>query len=204
MTADYSTKLGQVGSLGWMELIPGVLWCYWSHLLSVWTLTEERWTWWLICARKENDNCAQEKCRERGCTGEVGSARSGAVGDHIYKKGLEIRILCWNCQGQGLNSVQKVGNCTAWKVRLVSSPDTSKMYYRLVGRGHYSDSFLHIENIQICFSKVWHSKKTSSQEHIYCFWNLKCMSLTNKWWHREKAGKEQNNENNYSCFWVLI
>lgn len=78
----------------------------------------------------------------------------GPYGILSNKKGLEVRILCWNCQGQGLDSVQKVGNCTAWKMRLESSPETSKMYCRLVGRGHHGGSFLDIENTQICYSKV--------------------------------------------------
>lgn len=72
---------------------------------------------------------------------------------YLTRRGVEVRAVSCNCQGQRLDTVQKVYDFTAWEMQLESSLDTSKIYYRLVGRGHHGNSFLYIENIQVCFSK---------------------------------------------------
>ena len=118
------------------------------------------------------------------------------------KKGVEVRTVFWNCQGQWLDTVQKVCDFTVWEMKLESLLNTNEIYYRPVGRRHHGNSFPYIENIQTCFSKDWHWWETSSQEHIH--WSPEMCLLIDKWWHKEKTGGEQKNEKNCTFFWMLI
>lgn len=161
--------------------------------LSGWNLWEEMRIWHLFCGVKQNDSRGKERARRWGCAYGVGGCQWEAE-DHIWQEERgwsKDRLLA--LPRTMTRYCAERGRFYSWEMKLERSLDTNKMYYGIVGRGYHGNSFLYIENIQVCFPKVWQSWETSSQENIQwspevCVFKL-INDGTKRWQMRSKTMK---------------
>ena len=144
-----------------------------------WSWAAELWSLWVLLmpplkgvgpVREDEDRAFSMCCKEKWQLRQGRGQRMGAAlkeweaaglqesrPSYLAKtRGAEVRTGFWDCQGQWLDTVQKVCDFTVWEMKLESLLDTNELYFRPVGRRHHGNSFPFVENIKVCFSKDWH------------------------------------------------